>query len=118
MKPDQNPPKVRHTVFFQFRDDALPEEIDDFFEKMVQLKTENKVSGILSFSYGSHDSNEGLNQGFNYGMSFVFASPEERDIYLPHPEHEKVKALVIPLLKNGLDSVISVDWYLGENNEF
>jgi hypothetical protein len=116
--PHPNRPQVCHTVFFQFREDALPSEIEQFFAAMAELKTQHKVSGILSFSYGPHNSQEGLNQGFNYGMTLIFASPEDRDIYLPHPEHERVKAIVIPLLKNGLNSVIAVDWYLQGNNEF
>jgi hypothetical protein len=28
----------------------------------------------------------------------TFSSPEARDAYLPHPEHERVKAVVVPCL--------------------
>jgi hypothetical protein len=28
----------------------------------------------------------------------TFASPAARDDYLPHPEHERVKAIVVPCL--------------------
>lgn len=105
---------VRHTVFFQFRDDIPLVEIEYFFQEMAKLKTENKVQGIVSFSYGKHNSTEGLDQGFNYGMTMVFENVEARDTYLPHPEHEKVKNIVIPILKNGLNSVIAIDWLLDD----
>jgi hypothetical protein len=118
MRASKTNSRVRHTVFFQFRDDASPAEIEHFFREMFNLKTQGKVKGILSFSYGQHESSEGLNQGFNHGMTLVFENPEARDAYLPHPEHERVKSLVIPLLKDGLNSVIAVDWYLQENDEF
>jgi hypothetical protein len=28
----------------------------------------------------------------------TFSSPQARDEYLPHPEHERVKAIVVPCL--------------------
>lgn len=105
---------INHTVLFQFRDDVSAKEIEHFFREMKQLKTENKVQGIVSFSYGKHNSNEGLNQGFNYGMSLIFENREARDAYLPHPEHEKVKTILLPLLKDGINSVIALDWNLDQ----
>jgi len=40
-----------------------------------------------------------------------------RDAYIPHPEHQKIVDKLIPLLKNGLNSVIAVDWYLTKENQ-
>lgn len=105
---------VSHTVFFQFGEHISDEQIEYFFQEMTKLKTENKVNGIVSFSYGKHNSKEGLDQGFNYGMTLVFENVDARDAYLPHPEHEKVKNIVIPLLKNGFNSVIALDWLLDD----
>jgi len=33
-----------------------------------------------------------------------------RDAYLPHPEHEKVKAKILDLLEGGLDGVVAFDF--------
>lgn len=105
-------PKVCHTVFFRLRDDAPQEAIAQFFSEMGKLKTEQKIEGILSFSYGAHNGNESSSQGFTHGMSFVFADVESRDIYIPHPEHKRIKTLITPLLKDASNSIIALDWYL------
>jgi hypothetical protein len=117
MDTDRQDVRVRHTVFFQFKDDASQADIDNFFQEMAKLRTEAKVEGLLSLSYGAHKSDEGLNQGFTHGMTLVFENASARDTYLPHPEHDRVKEIVIPLLKDGLNSVIAIDWYLQGNNE-
>jgi hypothetical protein len=46
-----------------------------------------------------------------------FESVEARDAYIPHPEHKKVVDMILPLVKNGANSVIAVDWYLTGDNE-
>lgn len=106
-----------HNVVIQVRETATQEEIDAFFRGLVELKEKNLVPGILSVTYGPYDSPEGLNQGFNYGFSMVFESAEARNNYLPHPEHERVKLLVLPLLKDGTNSVVAFDWVLHGSNE-
>jgi hypothetical protein len=57
-----------------------------------------KVPGLLEFLHGPYDSAEGLNDGFTHGFIMTFDSPASRDAYLPHPVHEDVKEIVVPLL--------------------
>ncbi len=109
--------QVQHNVLFEFRDDVSQEQIDNLFSTIFQFKTENKIPGIVSICYGPHDSPEGLNQGFNYGMTMIFENRQARDNYIPHPEHKKVVDMILPLLKNGTNSIIVVDWFLKENNQ-
>ena len=106
-----------HNVIFRVRDDVSKEEVAHFFDTMVELKEKNLVPGILSFSYGPYSSTEGLNQQYNYGFSMVFESEEARDVYLPHPEHDRVKALIVPMLHDGINSVIAFDYLLTGTNE-
>jgi hypothetical protein len=40
----------------------------------------------------------------------VFQDAASRDIYLPHPEHEKCKAMILPLLQGGLDGAVAFDY--------
>jgi hypothetical protein len=40
----------------------------------------------------------------------TFTDAKARDIYLPHPEHEVVKAMVLPVLQGGLDGVVAFDY--------
>lgn len=102
--------KVIHNVIIEVKESASQAEVDAFFNSLVALKENSLIPGILSVTYGPNESPEGLSKGFNYGFSIVFESSEARDNYLPHPEHEKVKALIGPLLKDGANSVIVVDW--------
>ena len=103
---------VRHTVFMKFRDDASEEDIQSIFKSLEELLTKKLIPGMLSLSWGAHDSNEGLNQGFTYGASMVFESIAHRDAYLPHPEHQRVVGLIQPLLKDGVNSLVVLDWVL------
>lgn len=110
-------PRVMHNVVIQVKDTATQDEINAFFHALVELKERNLIPGILSISYGPYDSPEGLNKGFNYGFSMVFENEEARNTYLPHPEHERVKLLILPLLQDGINSVVAFDWKLQGNNE-
>jgi hypothetical protein len=110
-------PKVIHNVMLHIKDDTAQEDIDRFFNAMIELKVQGLIPGIVSFSYGEYNSTEGLNKNFNYGFSMIFESIEARDNYLPHPEHDKVKELILPLLYDGLNSVIAFDYILHGQNE-
>ena len=109
--------RVIHNVLLHIKDDAAQEDIDRFSNAMIELKTNALIPGIFSFSYGKYESNEGLNKNYNYGFSMVFDSVEARDNYLPHPEHDRVKELILPLLQDGINSVIAFDYVLHGENE-
>lgn len=94
----------RHMVLLKFKTDALSTQIDDIFEKLQQLTA--KIPGLVAFSGGPYSSPEGLNKGFNYGFSMDFTTEAERDAYFPHPQHENVKDMILPLV----DDVIAFDY--------
>lgn len=110
-------PRVMHVVLFRVRDDVTKDEIDHLFATFVELKEKNLVPGIVSFSYGPYSSPEGLNKDFNYGFNMVFESEEARDGYLPHPEHDRVKNMIVAMLHDGINSVVAFDYLLSGNNE-
>ncbi len=66
------------------------------------------IPGLLSFSGGAQTSTEGLGS-FTHAFSMTFADAAARDAYLPHPEHTRVKALVVAALAPG-ESVAVVDY--------
>lgn len=39
-----------------------------------------------------------------------FTDVAARDAYLPHPEHQKVGALIVASLDGGLEGLAVVDW--------
>jgi len=51
-----------------------------------------------------------MQKGFTHGFCMTFADAAARDVYLPHPEHERVKALVLQVLDGGLDGVVAFDY--------
>jgi len=99
---------ITHMVLLRFRRDAPKQDVDRVFAELAGLKT--RIPGLLSFSGGAYSSPEGMSKGFTHGFCMTFADAAARDVYLPHPEHERVKELVFALLDGGLDGVVAFDY--------
>lgn len=87
---------VRHYGMFQFHPEITPDQIDECFTEMCAMV--GRIPGLLSMEHGPYDSPEGLNDGFTHGFVMTFDTGASRDSYLPHPEHERVKEIVVPRL--------------------
>jgi hypothetical protein len=87
---------VRHFGMFQFHPEVTPAQIDECFAALKGMV--GKIPGLLDLEHGPYQSDEGLNDGFTHGFIMTFASLKHRDDYLPHPEHERVKTIVVPRL--------------------
>jgi hypothetical protein len=101
-------PRVKHVALLRFKPDTSPVTIAALFAALDGLR--QTVPGLLDFSAGANNSTEGVAKGFTHGFLMTFADEASRDGYLPHPEHEAVKAQIIPWLDGGIDGVIVVDW--------
>lgn len=88
---------VRHYGMFQFKPEITEDQIEECFTEMMGMV--DKIPGLQKMEYGPYDSPEGLNDGFTHGFLMTFDSPESRDEYLPHPEHERVADIVVPRLE-------------------
>lgn len=88
---------TRHFGVFQFKPEITQEQIDESFVALVDLK--NKIPGLISVEHGPYKSAEGLNDGFTHGFIMTFETAEDRDNYLPHPDHLVVVDLVQPRLE-------------------
>lgn len=100
--------RVKHVVVLRYRRDIPPEKVREIFAALDKLR--RQVPGLLDFSGGSYSSPEGLHKGFTHGFVMTFADEASRNGYLAHPDHEAVKALIIPWLDGGLDGVVAFDW--------
>ncbi len=87
---------IRHLGVFQFHPEITPEQIDECFCELAGMV--GKIPGLLSVEHGPYESDEGLNDGFTHGFVMTFENAKCRDEYLPHPEHERVRAIVAPRL--------------------
>lgn len=88
---------TRHFGVFQFKPQITQEQINESFLALVDLK--NKIPGLISVEHGPYKSDEGLNDGFTHGFIMTFETAQQRDDYLPHPDHLKVVNLVQPRLE-------------------
>jgi hypothetical protein len=101
-------PQIKHVVLLKFKASTSGQKVRDIFAALAGLR--RVIPGLLDFSGGPYSSTEGLHQGFTHGFVMTFVDAASRDGYIPHPEHEKVKQLIVPELDGGLKGVIAFDW--------
>jgi len=99
---------IAHVVLLKIRADVPAERVERVFGALSGLR--RKIPGLLSFEGGPYDSPEGLNRGYTHGFRMTFTDAAARDTYLPHPEHELVKGLVLEVLEGGLEGVLAFDY--------
>lgn len=100
---------IRHIVFLQVKPEVSLEKLGAVLNKLAALKSD--IPSMLNFSYGANCSPEQLNKNFTHVFTMDFEHIEGRDDYLNHPEHTRVALeLVMPLLVNGLESAMVIDY--------
>jgi len=95
---------IRHIVLFQWKLGTTEAKIAESFRELAALK--GVIPGLQRFEAGPYSSPEGLNRGYTHGFIMTFADAASRDAYLPHPEHERVKAIIGP----NLETVVAFDF--------
>ncbi len=88
---------VRHYGMFQFKEGITSAQIDTCFREMKGMV--GQIPGLLDMEHGPYESSEGLNDSFTHGFIMSFDTAASRDAYLPHPEHERVRDIVVPCLE-------------------
>ena len=97
--------QLRHIVLFKFTESSTREEIEQIEEAFAALPSQ--IEEIRDFEWGINNSPEGLDKGFTHSFVVTFDSEEGRDIYLPHPAHQKFVDLVGP----HVEDVLVVDYW-------
>lgn len=98
--------KVKHIALFKFKPEVTEDQIDGIFDQVLDVTEE--IPGIEDYVSGINNSPEGLNQGYTHGFVMTFTDAEARDAYLPHPEHEKIKQILL----EHVESVMVFDFEL------
>lgn len=88
---------LRHVVLFQFKSDVTPAEAREVAAAFAALPA--KIDEIAGFEWGTDVSVENLHQGLTHGFVVTFQSEQDRDAYLPHPEHRKFVDLATPRIE-------------------
>jgi hypothetical protein len=90
--------KVKHIALIKFKSGTSEEQIDKVFADLMDLS--ETIPGIEDYVSGPNNSPEGLNQGYTHGFVMTFENAAARDAYVPHPDHQRVQAGVMPLVEN------------------
>lgn len=98
--------QINHLVFLPFKENCSNLAINESFSRLKNLL--DKLYGISSFQYGKC---EHVALEKNYIFEMAFTDCAARDHYLTHDEHLKVAEFIIPLLKNGKQSIIAFDYH-------
>ena|ERR1051325_3863398 len=85
---------VKHVVLVAFKPGTTEKQIEGFFKELRGMQ--KVIPGILDYMDGPYSSPEGLNKNFTHGLIITFKDAAARNVYLPHPEHERVKTLILP----------------------
>jgi Stress responsive A/B Barrel Domain len=96
---------IRHVVLVSFKSKA---NVAPIFSALKALQT--KIEGIINISTGGDESPERLQRGNTHGFTVDFVDSAARDAYLPHPEHQKVGAMIVAAAVGGLEGITVVDW--------
>jgi len=99
---------ITHMVLLKVRPDVPREQVERVLAEVGALQ--GRIAGILSYAWGPYSSPEGLARGYTHGFCMTFTDAAARDAYLPHPEHEVVKAHVLEILAGGVDGVLAFDF--------
>ena len=83
-------------MFFKFKDDAKPEDVQAIEEAFAALP--GKIPEIRAFEWGRNNSPERHHHGFTHCFMVSFDSEEGRDAYLPHAEHKAFVEQLKPVL--------------------
>jgi hypothetical protein len=92
--------KVKHLALLKFKEGTTQEQVQNAFDEVLEI-TES-IPGIEDYVSGPNSSPEGLNQGYTHAYVMTFTDAEARNAYLTHPERERLKATLAPLLDASL----------------
>ena len=88
--------KIKHVALIKFKEGTTDDQVQKAFEELMDLS--ESVPGVEDYVAGPNNSPEGLNKGHTHGFVMTFTDGAARDAYLTHPEHERVKSSVLPLV--------------------
>lgn len=88
---------VRHLLLLNFKASASSRNIEACMSAFVEAQ--ETIEGIQHVEWGENTSREGLNKGFSHCVSMTFFDEGALNRYLPHPNHEALKAQLGPILE-------------------
>ncbi|MEM1094223.1 MAG: Dabb family protein [Bacteroidota bacterium] len=99
---------LRHVVLFKFKDESSEADVKAVVDAFRALPS--KIDAIYDFEYGTDNSPEGLADGFTHSFLVTFRTEADREVYLPHPDHQAF----VGVLRPHLDKVLVIDYWTKE----
>jgi hypothetical protein len=96
---------LRHVVLFQFTETASAEDIRRIENAFLALP--GRIEAICDFEWGTDISVENRQKGFTHCFVVTFRNEADRGVYLPHPAHQELGAM----LKPHLADVLVIDYW-------
>jgi hypothetical protein len=87
---------IRHILLIAFKQGTQPDQIEAV--RAAFLAIPHQISGVTAVEWGENDSPEGRDEGFSHSVLMTFANEAARQRYLPHPDHDALKAIFRPVL--------------------
>jgi hypothetical protein len=97
---------LRHAVFFSFKEESTPEDIQGVATAFADLP--NKIDTIVDFQWGPNNSPEGKDDGFTHCFVLSFKTAADRDAYIPDPAH---KGDFADVLRPHMKDVFVIDYW-------
>lgn len=96
---------LRHIVMFSWKDETAEKKIAEIERAALDLP--KKIAEIYDFEWGMDESPEKISHGFTHCYFITFKTRADRDVYLPHPEHQAFVEMAKPFIKD----VLVVDYW-------
>jgi hypothetical protein len=96
---------LRHVVLFRFKEGATPEQIKEVEDAFSSLP--GKIDAIKCLEWGANVSIDERCDGFTHCFVLSFLSEADRDAYLIHPDHQKLREAFSPIV----DKVLVLDYW-------
>jgi hypothetical protein len=91
---------IKHIVLMKFKPEITAQQAEETIRECGRLR--EFIAGITDFISGPYSSPEGANQGYTHAFITTFVDVEHRDKYFPHPEHERVRDLLLSQVESAL----------------
>lgn len=89
---------IRHILLFQWQDEVSSRQVEQV--RTLFLAFPDDIAGVTAVEWGKNDSQEGKNSGMSHCVVMTFRDEESRLRYLFHPQHDALKAVFSPLLRD------------------
>ncbi|MCW7547639.1 Dabb family protein [Photorhabdus sp. APURE] len=84
---------IRHILLLTFTSEIKEQQLATIRDTAISMQ--HKIKGISAIEWGNNVSSENKNKGFTHAITMTFDDQKAISNYLSHPEHDKLKNLLV-----------------------